>query len=196
MSTSGWPSRRARRSQSAMSTADNAMKPIPGRPIFRSKCPNSCQARATSRSASMPRTAGASLSSIRRTAASCVYVYPRPTASPANTRTTTIVVESHSSVPSDSGASVGIVRANASTLSTGQELEDLLLEGLSNDTACLGVALAQRLHQGARLVGTDVRRQRWNVRIAYRVDHERPICLECLPPCVTDVLRLLDAHAP
>src|SRR6188472_1762294 len=114
-------------------------------------------------STSTPRTAGASLCSIRRTAASCVYVYPRPTASPANTRTTTIVVESHSNVPSDSGASVGIVRANASTLSTWQELEDLLFEGLSDDTTGFGVALAQRLHQGARLFSTDVRRQRRHV---------------------------------
>src|SRR4051812_23914791 len=144
----------------------------------------------------MPRTAGASLSSMRRTAASWVYVYPRPTVSPAKTRTTTIVVESHLNVPSDSGSSVGIVRANASTLSTGQELEDLLFEGLSDDTAGFGVALAQRLQQGARLVTADVRRERRHVRIAHRVDHERPICLECLPPCVTDVLRLLDAHAP
>src|SRR5690242_13241528 len=179
-----------------MSTADKAMKPRPGRPIFRSKAPISCQARDVSRSASMPRTAGASLSSINRTAASCVYVYPRPLVSPANARTTTIVVESHSNVPSDSGASVGIVRANASTLSTGQELEDLLFEGLSDDTAGFGVALAQRLHQRSRLFSADVRRERRNVRIAHRVDHERPVRLECLPPCVTDVLRLLDAHAP
>src|SRR4029079_11787675 len=189
-------SSRARKSQSAMSTADRAMKPMPGRPTFRSKAPISCQTRDRSCSTSAPRTAGASLSSISRTAASCVYVYPRPTSSRAKTRTMTIVVESHASVPSDSGASVGIVRANASTLSTGQELEDLLFEGLSDDTACLGVALTQRLHQGARLVAADVRRQRRHIRIAHCVDHERPVCLECLPPCVTDVLRLLDAHTP
>src|SRR5215831_13368243 len=131
-----------------MSTAGRAMKPSPGRPISPQQTPISCQAGDGSRAAtSTPWTAGASLSSIRGTAASCVYVYPRPHVSPTNTRTTTIVVESHSSVPSDSGASVGIVRAKASTLSTGRELEDLLFEGLSDDTPRLGIPLAQRPHQ-------------------------------------------------
>ena len=93
------------------------MKPKPGRPTFRSAADIACQAPDTS-IASWPRTAPCSLSSISFAAASCVYVYPSPTASPAWACTTTIVVESHSSVPSDSGSSVGIVCAQTSSFST------------------------------------------------------------------------------
>src|SRR5919201_5385019 len=187
-----------------MSTADSAMNPIPGRPMLRSCCPSSCQRAGTS-SGARPRTSGASLSSISRVAASCVYVYPSPTSPSARACTTTIVVESHSSVPSDSGSSVGIVRAStsscstatpvatATSLPTGQELEDLLLERLRDHAPGLGVALAQRGDERPCLVGPDVRRQRRHVRVADSVDHERPVGRERLPPRVGDLLGLLDA---
>jgi hypothetical protein len=93
------------------------MKPSPGRPTFRSAADIACQAPDTS-IASRPRTASCSLSWIKPAAVSCVYVYPSPVAQPPRATTTTIVVESHSSVPSDSGASVGIVCVETSSVST------------------------------------------------------------------------------
>ena len=47
------------------------------------------------------------------------YVQPIPISPPASTWTSTSVVESHSSVPSDSGRSVGTVKAEVQTSRTG-----------------------------------------------------------------------------
>jgi hypothetical protein len=54
----------------------------------------------------------------RLPAASGAYVQPSPRVAPERASTTTIVVESHSRVPSDSGASLGIVNAETSSAST------------------------------------------------------------------------------
>ena len=52
--------------------------------------------------------AGASTPVTTPTTAASAYVQPTPVTSPARTCTTTTVVASQSSVPSDSGAGVGI----------------------------------------------------------------------------------------
>jgi hypothetical protein len=63
-------------------------------------------------------TSSASFSSTSVPAAAGAYVYPRPVLPLPRSSTTTIVVESHSAVPSDSGSSVGTVKAETSRAST------------------------------------------------------------------------------
>ena len=77
-----------------------------------------------------------------------------PVSSPPSASTTTTVVEAQSAVPSASGSSVGIVKADTEPfdrhvdvgcddhLSPRQELEDLLLERLRDEAARVGVAAA------------------------------------------------------
>ena len=136
------------RSQSAMSTADSAHHASPGRPTLRSAAPQASQT-APSSSVDRPRTTPARTSSTRCAAASAAYVPPSPRVAPERASTSTTVVASHSNVPSDSGASVGIVtrkpKARRPRSPARQELEDLLLERLAHDPACVRVTLAQRV---------------------------------------------------
>src|SRR5690348_3162615 len=99
-----------------MSTAEIASATSPGLPRLRTACCISAQ-RATGVVASFPCTTPASLPVTIWAAAGPAYVYPRPVRPPPCACTTTRVVESHCSVPSDSGASVGITYADASTCS-------------------------------------------------------------------------------
>ena len=101
------PSSRAFRSHSATSTADMAIAPIPGRPALRS-CPRPPPPRRRPRGRLPP---GAARASRRpeRPRPSGRRCSPSRSRRPAETSTTTTVVEAHSSVPSDSGSSVGIV---------------------------------------------------------------------------------------
>lgn len=102
-----------------MSTAETAMKPRPGRPAFRIALPRRLQT-AAGAMASDPRTSCASIDATKAAVEASAYVYPRPVRPPPCTSTTTIVVESHSCVPSDSGspASTGMVYAATSRPST------------------------------------------------------------------------------
>ena len=104
----GSPSRRAFRSQIARSTAAIAIEVIPGRPRFR-VCSTIATHAACGAIASRPWTTPASLEAISFAVETSAYVYPRPHSPPPRACTTTIVVASHASVPSASGASVGIV---------------------------------------------------------------------------------------
>src|SRR3954465_11213332 len=109
-----------------------------------------------------------------------------PVCPSASTSTTTIVVESHSSVPSDSGSSVGI--SNVSTfISAVDEFLQLALDRLRDDLAARRVA-GQRLRQLLRLIEADVRRQRRDLRIGDRLDQHRLVGAERLVPGADDLL--------
>src|SRR3954465_6500503 len=94
-----------------------------------------------------------------------------PVSPRASTSTTTIVVESHSSVPSDSGSSVGI--SNVRTfISAVDEFLDLALDRLADDLAARRIA-RQRLRQLQGLFEADVRRERRHLRVGDRFDQHR-----------------------
>ena len=90
-----------------MSTAEIAVAATPGRPMFRTARAIASAAPGTS-SALRPATAPASTSAMTLWAAAAAYVQPMPRAAPARAEASTIVVLSQASVPSASGASVGI----------------------------------------------------------------------------------------
>ena len=145
------------------------------------------------------RTMGARKSSTTLPAASGAYVQPRPHDAPERASTTTIVVESHSSVPSDSGASVGIVNAE-----TVQRLDRAHRPGRNSSIFCLNDSVIRcrelgsplrRGHERLRLFERDVRRKRRDLGIHDRVDHERPVGGEGLLPGGVDAVRGLDPHA-
>ncbi len=73
--------------------------------------------------ASSPRTTCASLPCTTCAVAGSEYVQPTPVRPPAADSTSTIVVRSHSRVPSDSGASVGMVNTETRTSVTGTDDE-------------------------------------------------------------------------
>src|SRR5579875_3247422 len=131
---SGSPTSLAFRSHSAASIAAIAIETIPGRPRFRIARRIATQLPGTS-IASRPSSSGASFFSASSAVAVSAYVYPSPRSPPPGTSTTTIVVAFHSSVPSDSGPSVGIVyaatsarpsfaHARISTLDAGHDLRN------------------------------------------------------------------------
>lgn len=72
----------------------------------------------TTSSTLRPVTRSASLARTRSATAAAPYVQPTPVTPPLEARTTIIVVESHDSVPSASGASVGTEYAATSSSST------------------------------------------------------------------------------
>src|SRR6185312_8158482 len=130
----------------------------------------------------------------------------------AHASTSTSVVEFHSSVPSDSGASVGIVYAEALIASIGAatlfmpgslvaasyappRLREKLLDRCTDDARAIRITLHQRLGELARLPERDVRRQRRHVGIGVDVEDRRSIARERLVPRAADVLRPIDADA-
>src|SRR5579884_2742406 len=118
-----------------------------------------------------------------------------PVCAPARTCTTTIVVDVHSSVPSDScGSSVGILYAFTSRASIGYSTRRLpavgisvsaflgrlvgtmrnhagndLLERFLDDAQFVRIAFAHRLQEVQRLFARDVRRQRRHVAVDDRL---------------------------
>lgn len=95
-------------------------------------------------------------------------MWPTPVSRSEWAWATTIVVESHSKVPSDSGASVGIVKAATSRPSmgpeepacsspSGKELFELALESLLDYAPAVRIALAERDHKMLGLLEGDVR---------------------------------------
>src|SRR5215216_3108531 len=111
----------------------------------------------------------------------------------ASTSTTTIVVESHSSVPSDSGSSVGISKVRT-FISAVDELLDLSLDRLADDLAARRIT-GQRLRQLQGLFEADVRRERRHLGIGDRLEQHRLVGRERLVPRVGHVLRVVDADA-
>src|SRR5437764_15171687 len=110
-----------------------------------------------------------------------------------STSTTTIVVESHSSVPSDSGSSVGI--SNVRTfISAVDEFLDLALDRLADDLAARRIT-RQRLRQLQGLFEADVRRERRHLRVGDRFDQHRLARAERLFPRVRDLLRIVHTNA-
>src|SRR4029079_2416824 len=112
-----------------------------------------------------------------------------PVTPPADASTSTSVVAFHSSVPSDSGASVGIVYAETRRLAIGAVTRDMtlpparrfersasprsgekLLHRLAQDARAVGVASPQALCVRARLLERHMRRQRRHVGIGVDVD--------------------------
>src|SRR5919201_2233155 len=121
-----------------------------------------------------------------------------PVSPPACASTMTIVVDSHSSVPSDSGPSVGTVQAWTSRRSTAAsvrvvaivvllqvlgELGELALERLLHHAGPLRIALHHRLGHLLRLVHPYVRRQRRELRGGLPLEPAPVVCsLSLLPP--------------
>src|SRR3954447_15605416 len=103
-----------------------------------------------------------------------------PVSPRASTSTTTIVVESHSSVPSDSGSSVGI--SNVRTfISAVDEFLDLALDRLADDLAARRIT-GQRLRELEGLFETDVWRERRHLGVGDRFDQDRLVGRERLVP--------------
>src|SRR5919199_6888568 len=105
-----------------------------------------------------------------------------PRSPPPAASTSTIVVESHLRVPSDSGESVGTVKAETSIFSIEifspigglaiRELLQLALQRLHHDTDRVRISLGQSLGHALRLLEANVGRQWRHVRIGYGlVDH-------------------------
>src|SRR4051812_23218479 len=111
----------------------------------------------------------------------------------ASTSTTTIVVESHSSVPSDSGSSVGISIA-WTLISAVYEFLELALDRLGDDLAARGIA-GQRMRQLLRLLEADVRREWRHLRVGHGLNQHRLVRAERVVPGVGDLLRIVHTDA-
>src|SRR5205823_4660554 len=169
----------------------------------------SCAPRTSS--ALSPETTAASSSSTTRAAAAAPYVQPIPVSPPASTSTRTSVVSSHSSVPSDSCASVGTVKtearssvsgvstrsATAATACLASRLERVehLPDRLSDHPAARGISVQNRLREVLGLLEGDVRRQRRHLRIRDRLEHRRPVGGKHLVPRVRHLVGIVDPHA-
>src|SRR4051795_11374285 len=144
-----------------------------------------------------PWTIGRNSVSISAAMAAGPYVYPSPVSSPASTSTTTIVVESHARVPSDSGSSVGTVCAETDRRSTAtsarvatamlRPARERLLEFLQlpperflHHADELRVSLRHRLRPLLGLFPADVRRQRRDLGIDGDLEHDRALRRERL----------------
>src|SRR5690349_15091005 len=129
---------------------------------------------------------------------------------PACTSTVTSVVELHSSVPSDSGASVGI--SNAATRTAPTAIASLirafmpclpftrhpvppLLRGGGYHAQRIRIALDERGQVRLRLLEADVRRKRRHVRIGHHLEHGRALGGERPLPGGPDVFGPIDADA-
>src|SRR5665213_112401 len=137
-----------------------------------------------------------------------------PVTSPAHTSTSTIVVESHSSEPSDStGTSVGTRYAETVTCSIGialpiararpilmpvrysvEYLGENFLCPLDYDPFSVWIVFHKCCHQILGLLETDVRRQNRYVRIGNRLNHYGAVSRERFVPRGTNPLWLVNAN--
>src|SRR3954454_13155969 len=122
-----------------------------------------------------------------------------------------IVVEFQAMVPSDSGASVGMVYAATSMLSMTPSMPSLVpipamrltlvgqitlrgvLDCLLDESEGVGVAVVDRRGEVLRLFEGDVRWQRRHVRIGDRLQHRWTVGAEHAIPRRPDIFRSIDA---
>src|SRR5579871_4571763 len=112
-----------------------------------------------------------------------------PKSPPPSTLASTMVVESQAKVPSASGASVGMRKADAVSRAIGasgrmgqglllaaggERANDLTGRGLE-DADLVRIALQERVGELLRLVERDVRRQRRHVRVGLEGEDHRPV---------------------
>src|SRR5205823_6547368 len=116
----------------------------------------------------------------------------------------TIVVESHSNVPSASGKSVGMVYADTSSWVTFgiivsypflNELSDSVLRNRGDDPFAVGFAAQQRLRKFFGLADRNFRRHRRLERIDDRFDNDRAWRIQGLLDKTAAVVRIFDGYA-
>src|SRR5262245_40729027 len=147
---------------------------------------------------SWSRTIGDKTLSITPAAARSPYVKPMPVCPPACASTMTIVVESHSSVPSDSGKSVGIVYADTSSCvilsmayCSSNQLSNSIFRNRRHDLCAVGFASHKRFRELFRLPYRHLRRHRWLVRIDNRFDEHRSWRVQSLIDNSSAVVRII-----
>src|SRR5215475_13387564 len=171
---------------------------MPGRPIFRTARSIRTQISRTA-IASRSRTIGDNTLSMTPAAARSPYVKPIPVCPAACASTMTIVVESHSIVPSASGKSVGIVYADTSScviLSMAyypsNQFSNSIFGNRRHDLCTVGFASQQRLRKLFCLAN---RYFRWHwrlVRIDDCLDEHRSRRVQRLFDDATAVVRIIN----